>query len=70
MRDLLAVDKAYTVALGARRTLARVEARLIAQGAVVELHHLARLSAAETDLLIRREIHQPLQPAHAEEAAS
>lgn len=60
--DLVAVDNAFLAALDATSVLNAVEARLIASGAVVELQQLHRLSAAETDLLVRREIHQPSTP--------
>lgn len=50
---------AFLHAIDTRDLLQAVEARLVDAGAVVELYHLHRLSAAEMDILIHREIHQP-----------
>lgn len=57
--DLAAVDEAFTNALDVSRVVAAVEARLIAAGGVTELRQLHGMSAAETDLLVRREIDAP-----------
>jgi hypothetical protein len=57
--DLLAVDAAWNVTVGRERLVAALEARLTAQGALIELRQLQGLSASEMDLLVHREIHQP-----------
>lgn len=57
--DLLAVDAAWNVTVGRQRLVAALEARLTAQGRMVELRQLQGLSASELDLLVHREIHQP-----------
>ncbi len=46
----------FAVACHAVATLEKVRTRLAARGAVVELDLLSRLSAAELDLLILREM--------------
>lgn len=57
--DLLTVDAAWNVTVGRQRLVAALEARLTAQGRMVELRQLQGLSASELDLLVHREIHRP-----------
>lgn len=57
--DLLAVDAAWKVTVGRQRLVAALEARLTAQGRMIELRQLQGLSASEMDRLVQREIHRP-----------
>lgn len=52
--------KAWRAAVHASHVLERVEARLVAAGALTELRQLQGLSASEQDVLIHREIHEPV----------
>ena len=48
---------AWEAATGAADVLARVEARLVAAGALTELRQFQGLSAQEVDVLVYRELH-------------
>lgn len=52
-------EAAWNAAVRPEMALAVVEARLVAQGAVVELRQLQGLSAQEFDVLVYREVHRP-----------
>lgn len=54
-------EKAWKAAVDASHVLTRVEARLVAAGALTELRQLQGLSAQEQDVLVYREIHEPLE---------
>lgn len=52
-------EKAWRAAVDASHVLTRVEARLVAAGALTELRQLHGLSAQEQDVLVHREVHEP-----------
>jgi hypothetical protein len=53
------LEDAWARAIRPRVILAEIEARLTAEGAVIELRQLQGLSAQELDLLLALEVHQP-----------
>jgi hypothetical protein len=59
MTDLLLVDSAWQVTIGRQKLVCAIEARLTAQGRMIELRQLQGLSASEMDALVYRELHAP-----------
>ena len=57
--DLLLVDRAWQVTIGRQKLVCAIEARLSAQGRMIELRQLQGLSASEMDALVYRELHAP-----------
>ena len=53
-------EQAWRTAVDASHVLTRVEARLVAAGALTELRQLQGLSAQEQDVLVYRETHEPV----------